>query len=146
MTGKELGALLFGIHHHDERSEKIIYFEEDLLPILLAAGLPQPEWGGSMDLDQYSELESERWLREAEQRKEERERLNLFVTGDRVVIDTTDIQYFPWKYEKYIGVVGVVYSTAMGGEQGIGPFQEIRVDFNGTITESLLSIYFKHTI
>ena len=54
MTGKELGALLFGIHHHDERTEKIIYFEEDLLPILLTAGLPEPQWGESMSLDEYN--------------------------------------------------------------------------------------------
>ena len=53
MTGNELGALLFSIHHHDERSEKIIYFEEDLLPILLAAGLPKPQWGDSISLNEF---------------------------------------------------------------------------------------------
>ena len=48
VTGKDLAALLFTIHTHDEATEKIVYFEEDLLPILEAIGLPKPIWEGSM--------------------------------------------------------------------------------------------------
>ena len=50
---EELGGLLFNIHQHDEKTEKIIYFEEDLLPILEAIGLPIPVWGKNLTLSEY---------------------------------------------------------------------------------------------
>lgn len=53
ITGKEFAALLFGIHEHDEKTEKIIYYEEDILPILEFLGLPKPEWGESITLEKF---------------------------------------------------------------------------------------------
>lgn len=53
LTGKEFAALLFAIHEHDEATEKIVYFEEDLLPILKYIGLPEPEWGESITLKEF---------------------------------------------------------------------------------------------
>lgn len=51
----DLGSLLFHIHEHDEKSEKIVYYEEDLLPMLEALGLPKPEWGGNLSLQEFIE-------------------------------------------------------------------------------------------
>lgn len=52
VTGKQLGGLLFNIHEHG-RGDKIVYYEEDLLPILKAIGLPEPEWGESISLQDF---------------------------------------------------------------------------------------------
>ncbi len=52
ITGKELGSLLFNIHHHKEDG-RIIYLEDDLLPLLKAIGLPEPIWGENMTLEQF---------------------------------------------------------------------------------------------
>lgn len=56
ITGKELAGLLFSIHRHDSDTEEIIYKEEDLLPILKAIGLPEPEWGECLTLKQFLKL------------------------------------------------------------------------------------------
>jgi hypothetical protein len=61
ITGKELGGLLFSIHHHiDEdgletgnQRARIVYFEEDVLKLLEALGLPKVEWGECIDVDQF---------------------------------------------------------------------------------------------
>lgn len=53
ITGEELAALLFNIHHHIPGNSSIIYYEVDLLPILEALGLPKPIWGGNMTLKQW---------------------------------------------------------------------------------------------
>jgi hypothetical protein len=52
-TPAELGGLLFTIHHHHPRNEKIFFYEDDLLPILTACGLPEPKWGKTLKLEDY---------------------------------------------------------------------------------------------
>ena len=54
----ELGGLLFHIHTHDEGG-KIIYYEEDLLPILKAMGLPDPKWGKNLTIKEYKKRKNE---------------------------------------------------------------------------------------
>jgi hypothetical protein len=60
ITGEDVAALLSNIHEHYPGEEgvhklagKIIYFEEDLLPVLEALGLPAPEWKKSMSVKQW---------------------------------------------------------------------------------------------
>lgn len=61
ITGKELGGLLFGIHHHinedgvetGNQRARIIYYEEDILKLLEALGLPKVEWGECIDVDEF---------------------------------------------------------------------------------------------
>jgi hypothetical protein len=61
ITGKELGGLLFSIHHHiDEDSnetgnqrERIVYYEEDILKLLEALGLPKVEWGECLPIEEF---------------------------------------------------------------------------------------------
>lgn len=57
ITGEELAGLLFHIHHHDtKKGDKIIYYEDDLLPILKFLGLPSPKWGKAYTIEQLKEL------------------------------------------------------------------------------------------
>ena len=57
ITGEDVASLLHGIHEHDIKrskyTEKIIYFEEDLLPVLEALGLPKPIWKESMSVKEW---------------------------------------------------------------------------------------------
>lgn len=53
ITGEELGGLLFNIHKHIGKDGKIIYYEEDLLPILKAIGLPKPKWGDHLTITEF---------------------------------------------------------------------------------------------
>lgn len=53
ITGKDVAALLHGIHRHDEKTEEIIYREKDILPVLKALGLPDPKWELSMSVKQW---------------------------------------------------------------------------------------------
>lgn len=71
VTGHDVGALLFGIHEHyptckremsKEHGEKIFYFEEDLLPILKAIGVPEPIWGESKTLDDFLDESELAWF------------------------------------------------------------------------------------
>lgn len=52
VTGKELAALLFGIHTHKD-DKGIVYPEKELLKILEYCGLPVPEWGEATTLDEF---------------------------------------------------------------------------------------------
>jgi len=54
VTAKELAGLLFNIHQHDSETGEIIYKEKDLLPILKALGLPEPEWGSCITLEEFT--------------------------------------------------------------------------------------------
>jgi hypothetical protein len=53
ISGKELGALLFAIHEHESASGDIVYYEEDLLKVLKAIGLPDPEWGECLTVEEF---------------------------------------------------------------------------------------------
>lgn len=53
INGKDVAALLHGIHRHDEETEEIVYYEKDLLPVLKALGLPKPEWAMSLSIKQW---------------------------------------------------------------------------------------------
>lgn len=59
ISGEDVAALLHHIHEHYpgedgiENGGKIIYFEDDLLPILEALGLPKPEWKRSISLKKW---------------------------------------------------------------------------------------------
>ena len=59
VTGKELGGLLFSIHHHIDQDEnnnqrdKIIYYEEDVLELLEALGFPKVEWGECITIEDF---------------------------------------------------------------------------------------------
>ena len=84
VTGEDVGALLFGIHHHypsDEEhiskkdSEKIFYFEEDLLPILKALGLPEPIWGKSKTLDEFLDDSESAWFQSEDFKTKIRKRI-----------------------------------------------------------------------
>ena len=55
VSPEDFAGLLFNIHHHDKKTEEIIYYEKDLLPILRAIGLPEPKWGKCLTLKEYSE-------------------------------------------------------------------------------------------
>lgn len=66
ITGEDVAALLQGIHHHrynepgnpELDDADIIYYEEDLLPVLEALGLPAPIWGKSMSLEEWKKQRS----------------------------------------------------------------------------------------
>lgn len=45
-----------------EHGEKIFYFEEDLLPILKAIGVPEPIWGESKTLDDFLDESELAWF------------------------------------------------------------------------------------
>ena len=53
ITGEDVAALLHQIHQHDEKTEEIIYYENDLLPVLKALGLPKPIWKDSMTIREW---------------------------------------------------------------------------------------------
>ena len=53
VTGEDLASLLFHIHSHDLKTEEIIYYEKDLLPILKALGLPKPIWGDDISVKKW---------------------------------------------------------------------------------------------
>lgn len=53
ITGKDVAALLHRIHEHDPKTGKIIYYEENLLPVLQQLGLPAPEWGLSTNIKEW---------------------------------------------------------------------------------------------
>lgn len=53
ITGKELAGLLFTIHRHEKPRGNIIYREGELLKILKAIGLPEPEWGISLTIREF---------------------------------------------------------------------------------------------
>lgn len=45
ITGKELGKLLYDIHAHIEHkdgTDDIIYYEDDIIKLLVKLGLPKP--------------------------------------------------------------------------------------------------------
>ena len=69
ITGEDVGALLHWIHAHYPEKEKghklhidtasggkIIFFEEDLIPVLEALGLPKPVWKHSMSIATWKRL------------------------------------------------------------------------------------------
>ena len=62
ITGEDVAALLHGIHEHmpdgTTFAGKIVYYEEDLLPILEALGLPAPVWGKSMSVEEFKKQRS----------------------------------------------------------------------------------------
>lgn len=57
ITGEDVAALLHNIHFHYPDggifAGKIFYFEEDLLPVLEALGLPAPVWKKSMSVEEW---------------------------------------------------------------------------------------------
>lgn len=72
ITGKDVAALLHGIHTHAEllfenksgenlpnglkilkNPDEIVYREKDLLKVLKALGLPEPEWELSMSVEEW---------------------------------------------------------------------------------------------
>lgn len=59
INGEDVAALLHHIHDHHPGEDgvgnggKIIYFEEDLLPVLKALGLPEPIWKKSLSIKQW---------------------------------------------------------------------------------------------
>lgn len=62
ITGEDVAALLHHIHEHYPGEDgkglggKIIYFEEDILPVLKALGLPSPIWGKSISIKNWEKL------------------------------------------------------------------------------------------
>lgn len=47
ITAEELGKLLFNIHEHivhDDGTDSIIYYEKDIIKLLVKLGLPKPNW------------------------------------------------------------------------------------------------------
>lgn len=55
-TGEEIGGLLFGIHEHNERTGEIIYYEKDIIRLLVKLGHPKPVWGKSIELDKFKTI------------------------------------------------------------------------------------------
>ena len=53
ITGEDVAALLHQIHDHDKKTEEIIYYENDLLPVLKALGLPKPVWKDSISVKKW---------------------------------------------------------------------------------------------
>ncbi len=53
ITGEDVAALLHNIHEHDSKTEEIIYYEKDLLPVLKALGLPKPKWKKSLSIEDW---------------------------------------------------------------------------------------------
>ena len=53
INGEDVAALLHNIHEHHPKNEKIIYYEEDLLPVLKALGLPKPKWKKSLAIEDW---------------------------------------------------------------------------------------------
>lgn len=52
-TAAEIGGLLFGIHEHHGKTGKIIYYEKDIIKLLVKLGHPKPVWGISIELDKF---------------------------------------------------------------------------------------------
>lgn len=52
-TAEEIGGLLFGIHEHNEKTGEIIYYEKDIIKLLVILGRPKPVWGESIDLNKF---------------------------------------------------------------------------------------------
>lgn len=56
ITAKQIGGLLFGIHEHIEHKNgksNIIYYEKDIIKLLVKLGFPKPIWGESIDIDEF---------------------------------------------------------------------------------------------
>lgn len=60
ITGTDVAALLHGIHEHDEKTEEIIYYEKQLLPVLKALGLPEPKWELSMSVKELKKYKKKK--------------------------------------------------------------------------------------
>lgn len=59
ITAEEIGGLLFGIHSHIEHkdgTDDIIYYEADIIRLLVKLGFPKPKWGKSIDLSRFKKL------------------------------------------------------------------------------------------
>lgn len=56
ITPEKMGGLLFGIHEHHPESEKIIYYEEDIIKLLTKLGFLKPKWGDSIDLRRFKSI------------------------------------------------------------------------------------------
>ncbi len=52
ITGEEIGGLLFNIHTHMDNGE-IVYKEKDIIKLLTKLGLPEPIWGGNIDINKF---------------------------------------------------------------------------------------------
>lgn len=57
ILAEDLGGLLFGIHHHHPCNDKIIYYEDDLIKLLVKLGFPKPKWGKALNINEYETKE-----------------------------------------------------------------------------------------
>ncbi len=56
VTAEEIGGLLFGIHEHivhKNGKENIIYYEKDIIRLLVKLGFPKPVWGKSIKISNF---------------------------------------------------------------------------------------------
>ncbi len=56
VTAEEIGGLLFGIHEHIEHkdgTDDIIYYEKDIIKLLVKLGFPKPKWGKSIEISKF---------------------------------------------------------------------------------------------
>lgn len=50
---EKIGGMLFSIHHHHPETEKIIYYEEDIIKLLKVLGHPEPKFGNVLTIDDF---------------------------------------------------------------------------------------------
>lgn len=50
---EKIGGMLFSIHHHHPETEKIIYYEEDIVKLLKALGHPEPKFGNVLSIKDF---------------------------------------------------------------------------------------------
>lgn len=56
ITARQIGGLLFGIHEHTthpDKSEHVVYYEEDVIRLLVKLGFPKPIWGEHIDIKKF---------------------------------------------------------------------------------------------
>lgn len=61
ITAEELGGLLFNIHEHivhEDGTDDVIYYEKDIIKLLVKLGLPKPVWGKSIELKNFKKIDN----------------------------------------------------------------------------------------
>ena len=56
VSAEQIGGLLFGIHEHithKDKTEHVIYYEKDIIKLLVKLGFPKPVWGESIEISKF---------------------------------------------------------------------------------------------
>lgn len=56
ITAEEMGGLLFNIHEHivhEDGTDDVIYYEKDIVRLLVKLGFPKPVWGKNIGINKF---------------------------------------------------------------------------------------------